>query len=84
MSRRYVGLPGGVQFDERRNTSRTFGVEPGALDRALRHLAASSRQDWYQWVLAWGRQEHRHDLHQADGRPAACPVRGCRATWEGM
>lgn len=72
-------LSGAGEFDERRNTSRNFEPEHGAAAAAIASCRAGRGQDWYEWVVAWGAQEHRHDLRQKDGKPAACPVRGCKA-----
>lgn len=49
------------------------------VDAVIAYCRAGRGQDWYEWIIAWGRQEHRHDLHQSNGKPAACPVRDCKA-----
>lgn len=72
-------LSGAGEFDERRNTSRNFPPGPGAVEAALAACRAGHGKDWYEWVVARGRGEHRHDLRRADGKPAACPVRYCEA-----
>lgn len=39
-------------FDERRNTSRVFPVDPGAVDRAAAEFARAREQraSWYVWI----------------------------------
>jgi hypothetical protein len=69
----------GGRFDERRNTSRVFAVPAEAVDAALGLLARSRGEDWYRWIVAYGAQAHLHDAKQRDGKPAACPRRGCEA-----
>jgi hypothetical protein len=70
-------LSGDAAFDERRNSSANFQPPPTALRDALAACRRGHGQDWYEWVVAYGKQEHRHDLRMRDGNPAACPVRGC-------
>ncbi len=69
----------GRDFDERRNTSRTFAVPPDALPRALATLRATRGEPWAQWVRKRARGEHDHAAVRRNGERAACPVWGCRA-----
>lgn len=76
--RKLYVLSGDAQFDERRNTSRTFGVPVGAGQAVVDSLARSVGEPWYRWVVARRSGEHLHGSLMADGRSrAACPVRGC-------
>lgn len=47
-----VGRKNVAVFDERRNTSRVFPVEPGAAERAIAELerARDAVADWYVWI----------------------------------
>lgn len=77
MSGRVYAVGSGTRFDERRNTSRVRGVEPGAGLRVAQQLMRMRTEDWYRWTIAYGRQEHLHNTKRLDGSPAACPKRGC-------
>lgn len=41
----------GTHWDDRRNTSRTIAVPPGAHKAVLAHLSESRTQEWYRWPL---------------------------------
>lgn len=77
MTARVYAVGAGTRFDERRNTSRVFGPEPGSGMRVAQQLMRMRIEDWYRWAIAYGRQEHLHDSKRDDGSLAACPVRGC-------
>jgi hypothetical protein len=47
--------------------------------RRLLDQAWQGREHWYLWILAYGAQDHDHNLRRADGTPADCPVYGCDA-----
>lgn len=49
------------------------------LVQLLTALTAAHKDPWYVWVK--NRQDRVHDHHarRVDGKPAACPVPGCRA-----
>lgn len=74
-------LSGQAAFDDKRNSSAFRPPAPNAVRDALNACANGRGKDWYDWVIAFGRQEHRHDLRMQDGKPAACPVRHCDAPW---
>lgn len=71
-------LSGDAQFDEKRNTSRVFQPEHGAVAEALNALRRARSKGWYRWVVARQNGEHLHGEQREDGTPAACPVQGCR------
>ena len=73
----YVGQA--AEWDERRNTSRTFPPAPDALPVALAALRAAARTPEGLWVVKRTRGAHDHGARQKNGSRAACPVWGCRA-----
>lgn len=44
---------------------------------AMLKEAERTRPDWYQWILDRRDGVHNHGLKRANGKRAACPVRGC-------
>lgn len=69
----------GRDFDERRNTSHTFQPAPGPLRAALAACSAFRATPWGEWHTKRAQGEHAHGMTRPDGKPAACPVWGCRA-----